>query len=123
MKDERGAFSQRGSELLNAVQLMVQMEAERELRIRGLLSGQNLSSLSAELGKVVANQLAEEWGGQHVYIPMDKARRDSRIYELFDGTNHHELAKRFKLGVPTIYKILDQERARRRTPQLRLPLD
>lgn len=120
MSKDQGVFSQQGSELLNAVAAMVQAEAERLLRIRGLLKG--LPELPADLGRVVANQLAEEWGGQHVYVPMDKQRRDARIYELFTGANHHDLAKRFKLGVPTIYKIIDQERARRRAPQLRLPM-
>lgn len=120
MSKDQGVFSQQGSELLNAVASMVQAEAERLLRIRGLLKG--LPELPADLGRVVANQLAEEWGGQHVYVPMDKQRRDARIYELFTGSNHHDLAKRFKLGVPTIYKIIDQERARRRAPQLRLPM-
>lgn len=60
-----------------------------------------LADLPTDLGRVVVNQLGEEWGGQHVYVPMDKQRPDG-IYEMFTGNNHHDLARRFKMSVPAI---------------------
>lgn len=112
--------SERGSELLKDVQTTVQASVERELNARGV---QSLNGLPENLGRVVSSRLAEEWGGQLVYIPMNIGRRNARIYEAFTGDNVHELAKKFRLSVQRVYKIIADERARRKMPQLNLPLD
>lgn len=69
--------------------------------------------LAADLARAFADWLADAWGGQQLYIPMDLARRNARIYEAFDGTNHAELADRFNMSANTVYSILRDERARR----------
>ncbi|GFM37713.1 Mor transcription activator family protein [Desulfovibrio psychrotolerans] len=112
--------SERGCELLKDVQITVQATVEQELRIRGMV---DMSGLPENLGRVVSSRLAEEWGGQLVYIPMNIGRRNARIYDQFTGDNVHDLAKKFRLSVQRVYKIIADERARRRMPQLNLPLD
>lgn len=116
-------FTARGRELLADVSMTVQSATEQALRKSGLLDRKDMSGLPEELGRIVADHLANEWGGQSVYIPMDRSRRNARIYERFDGTNIHALAKEYGVCVLTIYRIVKQERARRHSPQLRLPLD
>lgn len=112
--------SERGCELLKDVEATVLATVERELIIRGV---KGLSGLPENLGRVVSSRLAEEWGGQLVYIPMNIGRRNARIYDAFTGDNVHELAKKFRLSVQRVYKIIADERAQRRMPQLSLPLD
>lgn len=114
-------FTQRGCELLKDVEETVEAATHRELRVRGLLERKDLAALPKNLGRVIADRLAEEWGGQNVYIPMDSARRNARLYDEFTGDNVHDLAKKYRLSVARVYSIVADERSRRRTPQLTLP--
>ncbi|BFR47473.1 Mor transcription activator domain-containing protein [Nitratidesulfovibrio sp. HK-II] len=115
-------FTQRGCELLKDVEDTVEATTQRELRIRGLLERKDLAGLPKDLGRVIADRLAEEWGGQNVYIPMDSARRNARLYNEFTGDNVHDLAKKYRLSVARVYSIVADERTKRRMPQLRLPM-
>lgn len=55
------------------------------------------------------------FAGQLLYIPrgvqFDIAERDEKIYGLFDGVNVPELARKFKLSVQHVYRILAKCRA------------
>lgn len=115
-------FTQRGCELLKDVEAAVEAATEQEIRIRGLLERKDLSDLPKGLGRIIADHLAKEWGGQNVYIPMDNMRRNARLYDEFTGDNVHELAKKYRLSLARVYAIVADERSRRRAPQLRLPL-
>lgn len=63
----------------------------------------------------VADDLAENWGGQFITVPKDinyrSAKRRQAIVEAFDGSNHFELAAEFGLSVNYIYKILKSAQA------------
>lgn len=63
-----------------------------------------------QCGSAIADHLASHWGGQHITIPMDYAwklsARDLQIWEKFNGTNHAELAREFKVTTNAIYRII-----------------
>lgn len=101
-----GSTSNRGSELLNQIEAII----DEELR-RG----------TERLGRRVTTRIALEFGGGSVYFPFDKTRRDARLYEDYTGDNISELRARYKLNESTIYQIIRQERARRRQKQAALP--
>lgn len=101
-----GSISNRGSELLNQIEAII----DEELR-RG----------TERLGRRVTTRIALEFGGGSVYFPFDKTRRDARLYEEYTGNNISELRARYKLNESTVYQIIRQERARRRQKQTILP--
>jgi Mor family transcriptional regulator len=78
-----------------------------------------------EFGADVADDIAEAWGGQNFYIPMDMIgrvrTRDAQIYDEFIGDNQDELASKYGLSTQHIYRILRRERERRRVKQHALP--
>lgn len=84
-----------------------------------------LANLKAEtalqIGEDVAGVIADDWGGQSLYIPMNlgskRATRNAQIYKEFTGDNHQELARKYGLSDSFIYRILKDEIERRRTPQ------
>lgn len=102
----RHPSSNRGSELLNQIEAMI----DEELR-HG----------TDQLGRRVTTRMALDFGGSSVYFPCDKPRRDAQIFRDFTGDNIPELRARYKLNESTIYQILRQERARRRQQQGFLP--
>lgn len=66
--------------------------------------------LAAQVAHGIADRLAKAWGGSMLYVAKQHklgiCDRDWQIYQAFNGRNHHELAKRFGLSLPYIYKIL-----------------
>jgi Mor family transcriptional regulator len=69
----------------------------------------------------VAVRIADNWGGQVLYIPMDLATkmntRNAEIMDAFTGDNINGLVKQFRLSRQTIYRILKAERERRAPKQ------
>ena len=69
---------------------------------------------SEQIANELANRLAEHWGGSMFYVTKNNAwqyhQRDLQIWQAFNGNNHLELAKAFKLSVPYIYEILARMR-------------
>lgn len=74
-----------------------------------------------DFGKELAFRIAENWGGQNLYIPMDMAgrrsERNEQIYKHFNGTNQAELALEHKLSVQMVYRIVKAMRAERAMKQ------
>lgn len=103
MTRERGKSAQRGSEMLAALEAML-ADALRT-RLPGY-EADRLAMLATERVRVV-------YGGQLLYIPMDRIRRDAAIVAAFTGDNHHDLAAQFHVSTNTIYKVLREDLARR----------
>lgn len=62
---------------------------------------------AASLARHLTAQLVEEFAGSSIYFPtLARQRRDAAIRAEFDGTNHAELAKRYRVSRATIYAIL-----------------
>lgn len=64
----------------------------------------------------VVDRMVELWGGQQFYFCKGHrtfiAKRDLMIYSDFNHRNHRLLARKYKLSVQTIYKIIKRvERA------------
>lgn len=66
--------------------------------------------VAEHLGLEIARKMAENWGGQHIYIPkgvsMVASQRDVLIYAEFNGRNHADLARKYHLSIIWIYKII-----------------
>ena len=101
-----GVYSDRAAEILEMVTSIIDQEAAKGTK---------------GLGKRVADIVADQFGGQQVYFPFDRKRRDARIYADFRGDNIHALATCYRLSTKQIYAILDKERAKRRQKQSVLP--
>jgi Mor family transcriptional regulator len=75
----------------------------------------------------VAVGVADDWGGQLVYIPQDMAgrlaQRNKTIWREFHGDNHAELASKYGLCVQTVYSIIAEQRELHTPKQLSLPVD
>lgn len=69
-----------------------------------------------QLGWHVADHLQEDWGGQQFTFPKEVkyhlTKRDDEMMAKFNGTNHSELAREYKMAVRTVYNVV--ERARKR---------
>lgn len=101
-----GVFSDRAAEILETIAAIVDQEAGKGVQ---------------GLGRRVTDIIADTFGGQQVYFPFDRRRRNARIYAAFKGDNVHELAARYRLSTKQIYEIVNKERMRRRQRQASLP--
>ncbi len=84
----------------------------------------NIQAVDASTADQISNelmyQISQDWGGQSIYIIKDDTfhaeERDIQIYKEFNGYNHPELAKKYKLTEVYIYRIVkrmaEQERNR-----------
>lgn len=69
----------------------------------------------------MAGAVADDWGGQNIYVPMDmvgrKSMRNARMYAEFTGTNHAQLASKYGLTVSVVYRILKVQKELRAPKQ------
>ena len=84
----------------------------------------NIQAVDASTADQISNelmyQISQDWGGHSIYIIKDDTfhaeERDIQIYKEFNGYNHSELAKKYKLTEVYIYRIVkrmaEQERNR-----------
>lgn len=74
------------------------------------------TDIADQVGTALADQLADNWGGQIVTFPKDHkyklAMRDIEIYNEFNGRNHGELARRYQMTVRGIYKVIKRVKQR-----------
>jgi Mor family transcriptional regulator len=65
-------------------------------------------------GQEASLELAKAWGGQLVYVPMTLAHerqlRDHKVWAEFNGHNHAELAQKYAISVPWVYRIIRRMR-------------
>ncbi|MDP2091783.1 MAG: Mor transcription activator family protein [Pseudohongiella sp.] len=74
-----------------------------------------------EIASRISAEIRASWGGQQIYIKKTDleqlSARNIDIYNEFNGSNHHQLAKKHGLAVPVIYRIIKtvqlQEREKR----------
>lgn len=88
----------RSDSVLEHIEMLVRSELERGTK---------------DLERRVTTRIALDLGGQNVYFPFDRARRNEKIYNDFTGNNVSELAQLYRVSVQTIYAIIKAERARR----------
>jgi Mor family transcriptional regulator len=66
------------------------------------------------IGQEIALTMARHWSGQLVYFPKGVffrvALRYLQIYEEFNGRNCGELAQKYEMSVPWIYRIIKRLR-------------
>ncbi len=111
-KKELGKYSRQGKALLYDL---------RDLACRLLQEHQSVDEASAsQLSNELMFQVSQHWGGQSVYIIKDDSfvadERDLKIYQECNGNNHSELAKKYKISLQYVYRIVKRigelERAR-----------
>lgn len=75
------------------------------------------SNEAKRVAQEAAAHVADNWGGQSVYIPMDlvarMSSRNAEIYSAFSGDNISELVRKFGLSRQAIYRIIRVERQKR----------
>lgn len=61
--------------------------------------------------------IADEWGGQSFYIPLNladrRSDRDAKIRAEFNGANFMELARKYNLSDSYVRRIIKRGQARR----------
>jgi len=71
-----------------------------------------------------AGRVADDWGGQNIYVPMDmvgrRSERNDKLYREFNGVNAPELASKYAMSVQTVYRIIKMQRELRMPKQLSL---
>lgn len=102
---------QLGNELLQDLAAKL---AEQAVSTLGINEGQAKS-----FAQEVAGRLADDWGGQVVYIPMDvagrRSQRNAQLFKEFRGDNVSELATKYGLSIQCVYRIIKIQR------ELRMP--
>lgn len=69
--------------------------------------------LADHAGQETAIRMAGHWGGQLIYFPhgnFEQSDRDKQIWAEFNGNNHAELARKYKVSIQWIYKIVKAQR-------------
>jgi Mor family transcriptional regulator len=68
-----------------------------------------------EIGRETAERMSFIWGGQNVYFPKgliyQLSIRDRQIFDEFNGKNHADLARKYKVSLQWIYKLIKTVRA------------
>lgn len=66
-------------------------------------------------GAELSQMMAAEWGGQSIYFATGLfykvAKLHQEVWDAFNGTNHNDLAKQFKVSRAWIYRIVARMRA------------
>lgn len=72
-------------------------------------------ALAQHIGFEISRELAENWGGQQIYVPqwlcMMRHSRDEEIWREFNGHNHAALAKKYRISLQWVYSIVKRMRA------------
>lgn len=70
---------------------------------------------ASHIGVKLARSIADKWKKQLVYIPeglgMYIHERDLQIYKEFNGSNHAELARKYKISMQWVYSIIKKIQA------------
>jgi Mor family transcriptional regulator len=90
------------------------------LRLSQRLPKAEAGKLASAAAREAVNQICRDYGGSLVYIKKGGYRRDAMIRDDFRGRNHTELARKYGLSEPAVYKILKREKDAR-SRQLILP--
>lgn len=73
------------------------------------------TTLAEHVSFEIAREMAENWGGQSIYVPkgheMQLHSRDEQVWDDFDGHNHNQLAAKYKISVQWVYTIVKRMRA------------
>lgn len=90
--------------------------AEMVASLAAVLVKHGMDAISANEAAMSATESVRSvFAGQLLYIPrgvsFDISERDEKIYSLFDGQNVGELAKKFKLSIQHVYRIIAKCRA------------
>ncbi|MGE4296973.1 MAG: Mor transcription activator family protein [Desulfovibrionaceae bacterium] len=98
------------------------LAAELLLDLAGKLEGLAILRFSASpedakaFGEAAAGMIADDWGGQSIYVPMDigglLASRNERIWKEFTGDNVSSLAQKYGTSVQNIYRVIKAARAK-----------
>jgi Mor family transcriptional regulator len=118
----RGQAAKEGSEMLAHLEAVVEASVLSTLKASlGIAPPKGmLENIAGRAGREAAEAVRIGYGGGQIYIPLDRVRRDAALYAAFTGDNHFELARRFRMSLNSVYKILRREKARRTARQLPL---
>lgn len=95
----------------HAEQLRHELLADVEVQSTRIFQDHGIDAdIARQAGTALADFLAEHWGGQTIGFPKEfyykLAERDLKIYNEFNGNNHSELAKKYRMTTRGIYKLV-----------------
>lgn len=102
---------------MNEPQKMPELLTDLAARVQQILIEKAAmdKGLAEHLGFEIARDMAETWGGQNIYVPkgleMALHSRDEQIWSEFNGHNHNELARKYKISAQWVYTIVKRMRA------------
>ncbi|MDR2187025.1 MAG: hypothetical protein LBE62_03110 [Azonexus sp.] len=68
------------------------------------------ADVASQCANEIADRMSAHWGGSSIYFPMglsrQRSKRDREIYAEFNGRNQNELARKHRVSLPWIYKII-----------------
>lgn len=89
--------------------------------LAGLALARAREYLSADQAETLAFALAEDvrlkYAGLLLYVPKGDAyerhHRNAAIWREFNGHNHAQLARKYRVGISVVYDVIAAERAKR----------
>lgn len=98
---------------LEPPELLVDLAAKGAALAKQLLDAPD--DVADAFGSELAQQMADDWGGNPLYFPKGLAYKVSKlhldVWTAYDGRNVDKLVRQFKLSRVWIYKILKRMRA------------
>lgn len=94
-------------------EVLVDLEAKASALAKQLFEVPD--DVAEAFGAELAQAMATEWGGQSIYFPTGLiykvASLHQAVWDAFNGTNHNDLVRQFKLSRVWVYKIVQRMRA------------
>jgi len=119
MSNERETPRQLGAELLQDLADKLAAHAQEAFGVS--------EAKAKRFAVEAAGRVADDWGGQNIYMPMDlvgrRSERNDRLYRDFTGNNVPELATKYRLSVQCVYRILKVQHELHMPKQLSLLTD
>ena len=79
---------------------------ELAAKIAALLVDRGLAvDLAREAARDCTEYVRRDWGGQKIYIPMDKARRNDEIAACWNGRNTLALCREYRISASHLRRL------------------
>jgi len=71
-------------------------------------------AVAEQIAHCATEQIRNDWGGLSVYIPKGMmyalSERDQKIYNNFNGNNHHEICRKYDISLQRLYKVIEAQK-------------
>ncbi|WP_373100812.1 MULTISPECIES: Mor transcription activator family protein [Pasteurellaceae] len=110
LSDQIETFEQKAPEILADLARHIEAELISAASANDTLTNEKAKQVGIE----IAHKIAHAWGGEVIYIPRNLIlllnERDRKIWQEFNGFNHRELARKYKVSMQWVYQIVKKMR-------------